>query len=221
VLTNGYGVLAGTLTGHHRDTPDNVGKWFHVHLTVAANGHDHDCAIDVDSHQSNVGVEWRVVELRPSEWQAITALAPGFHLLASTSSSGALDYPRDQRLRQNIGCLFVMMPDAFTRILEAIAGALVNAWQKGSHVEATAALEGILEIGQPVYVFGEPFTTGFGVHNVHQNQGDPLDSQWAAENAIWQDGGTIVKRANGSMVAFISKFTSQSYKTDDQGHPLP
>jgi hypothetical protein len=221
VLTNGYGVLAGTLTEHHRDTPDDVGKWFHVNLTVAAAGRNYRCAIDVDSHQSNTGVEWKVIELRPSEWQTITPLASGSHLLASTETSGALDYPRDRRLRQRLGCLFVMMPDAVTRLLEAIAEALVNRWQKGSHVEATAALEGILEVGQTVYVFGEPFETGFGVHNIHQNQGDPLGSQWADENAIWQDGGTIVKRANGSMVAFISKFTSQSYQTDNQGHPLP
>ena len=31
-----YGVLVGTLTGHHRDTPDDQGRWFHVNLDVDA-----------------------------------------------------------------------------------------------------------------------------------------------------------------------------------------
>ena len=91
MLTDGYGVLVGTLAAHHRDPPDNVGRWFHVHLSVSAQNHSYDCAIDVDSHQSNVGVEWKVIELRPSEWSVMTARAPGFHAVASNDSSGALD----------------------------------------------------------------------------------------------------------------------------------
>lgn len=59
------------------------------------------------------------------------------------------------------------------------------------------------------------------MHNIHQNQGDPAGSQWWAENAIWQDGGTLAEQPDGSWIAFINKFTSQSYRTDDQGHPLP
>lgn len=30
-----YGVLVGTLIDHHRDTPDDQGRWFHVNLEVA------------------------------------------------------------------------------------------------------------------------------------------------------------------------------------------
>lgn len=218
MLTDGYGVLVGTLTGHHRDNPDNFGRWYHVHLSVSALNHTYDAAIDVDSHQSNTGVEWKVVELLPGEWLPITDLAPGAHSLASDATSGALDYIRDPRLRQRLGCAFAWLPEALLGLLEALAPG-APAWQSGSHVEATQALEGILEVGRPVFVFGEPFHTGFGMHNIHQNQGDPLDSQWSAENGIWQDGGTLLLRANGSLVAFISKFTSQAYDTDPQGHP--
>jgi hypothetical protein len=219
MLKNGYGVVVGTLTEHHRDPPDNFGKWYHVHLGVTGGGHVYEAAIDVDSHDSAIGVEWKIVELRPGEWSGLTALADGFHTLQNNPSSGALDYPRDPRLKQRLGCVFVTMPDAIAQLLIAIAEALLLPWKKGSHVEATLALESILVMGQPTYVFGEPFTTGFGVHNVHQNQGDPIGGGHDADNGIWQDGGTIVKRADGSMVAFISKFTSQSYKTDAQGHP--
>src|SRR5262245_17609129 len=196
MLTDGYRVLSGTLTAHHRDNPNNFGKWFHVHLTVAAQGHNYDCAVDVDSHQSNTGVEWKVLTLWPMQWGSITSLSPGLYPLANTATSGALDYIRDPRL---------------------IRG---RHWRRGDHVAATNALEEILEIGRPVYVFGERFHTGFGVHNIHQNQGDPIGSQWASEDGIWQDGGTVIQRSNGSLVAFISKFTSQSYRTDNQGRPV-
>jgi hypothetical protein len=220
MLTDGYGVLVGTLNAHDRDPADNFGKWYHVHLHVGAQERTYDCAIDVDSHESSVGVEWKVLRLRAEEWSSIASLSPGYHPLAPNPRSGALDYIRDPRLRRQLGCVFAMMPDGLTRLLVSIAEALVNSWEKGSHEQATLALESILEIGRPVQVFGEPFRTGFGQHNVHQNQGDPIGSRWAAENGIWQDGGTIVLRSDGSLMAFISKFTSQSYKTDDQGHPI-
>jgi uncharacterized protein YukJ len=87
--------------------------------------------------------------------------------------------------------------------------------------DASTALERILVPGKRVLVWGEPFTTGNGMHNIHQNQGDPSGSQWWPENGIWQDGGTLAEQPDGSWIAFINKFTSQSYRTDDQGHPLP
>jgi hypothetical protein len=54
-----YGVLVGTLIGHHRDTPDDQGRWFHVNLEVMAPDGRYRCAIDVDSKQSATGVQWR------------------------------------------------------------------------------------------------------------------------------------------------------------------
>ena len=57
------------------------------------------------------------------------------------------------------------------------------------------------------------------MHNIHQNQGDPPGTQWYAENGIWQDGATVVHRPDGQYDVFLSKFTSQSYETDDLGHP--
>ncbi len=67
------------------------------------------------------------------------------------------------------------------------------------------------------YVFGEPFTSGLGVHNIHQNQGDPIGSRFDAENAIWQDGGTVVETPQGQFLAFLNKFKTQSFRTDSNG----
>ena len=79
----------------------------------------------------------------------------------------------------------------------------------------------ILNQGVRFYVFGEPFTTGKGVHNIHQNQGDPVGGGFDAENAIWQDGATIVETASGRFIGFLNKSSRrQSFKTDDLGHPI-
>jgi uncharacterized protein YukJ len=69
-----------------------------------------------------------------------------------------------------------------------------------------------------LYIFGEPFTQGLGVHNIHQNQGDPADSQWWAENGTWQDGATLIRCQDDTIVAFLNKFKTQSYETDPDGH---
>jgi uncharacterized protein YukJ len=85
------------------------------------------------------------------------------------------------------------------------------------------ALEAVLNTGvvNKVYVYGEPFSGGgLGIHNIHQNQGDPAGTGWWYENGIWQDGATIIEKSDGKLTAFINKFTSQSYVTNDQGHPV-
>jgi uncharacterized protein YukJ len=216
-----YGVLSGTLTSHFRDTPDSQGRWFHVNLRVNVGAVQYRCAIDVDSHQSNTGVEWRVVHINAGDVAAMLALPPGYHDLQHTPTSGAWDYIRSPLFRVRLGCVFAMMPDALTRLLMQIFESLLNVWQRGDHAQASTALEGILVTGKRVLVWGEPFTSGNGMHNIHQNQGDPAGSQWWDENGIWQDGGTLAEQADGSWVAFINKFSTQSYRTDDQGHPVP
>ena len=59
------------------------------------------------------------------------ALSPGYHDLQHTPSSGAWDYIRSPLFRVRLGCLFVMMPDAVTRLLMQIFEALqrVAAWR--------------------------------------------------------------------------------------------
>jgi hypothetical protein len=227
MLNDGYGVLAGTLAGFERDKPDNQGRWFHVKLSVSAAGHSYQCAVDVDSKQSNIGVQWKTVVLRPSEWTAITGLGSGFHLLRAGNVPGpgapdgkVLDYLRDGRFRANPGCVFVMRPSPFVEWLNSLVRRVVPPWEAGNNVQAAEALEALLSVGQRIWVFGEPYTNGFGVHNIHQNQGDPINSQWAQENGVWQDGATVVEVPSGGLVAFLNKFSSQSDQTDQDGHPV-
>ena len=227
MLNDGHGVLAGTLTGHQRDTPNNQGRWFHVKLSVAAGGQTFECAVDVDSKQSNTGVMWKTPMLRPAEWSTITGFTPGFQLLRAGGAPGpgapdgkALDYLRDTRFQGSPGCLFVTIPSPIIAWLNSLLRRTIPPWESGNNTQAATALEGLLSIGQRIWVFGEPFKTGAGLHNIHQNQGDPVNSRWAAENGIWQDGATIVELSGGRLAAFLNKFSTQSDRTDQDGHPV-
>src|SRR5262245_15005527 len=111
-----YGVLVGTLDRHYRDNPDNQGRWYHVNLIVKVEQSEYRCAVDVDSHQSATGVEWKVIELAPAEWATLAALPVGYHELANTSSSGAIDYCRSPGFKKKLGCATVVMPDALTKL---------------------------------------------------------------------------------------------------------
>jgi len=193
VALDGYGVLAGTLRSHRRDRPDNQGRWFHVNLDVDAPLGRYHCAVDVDSKESAVGVQWKVVPIEAALLPA-AALAAGYHDLPRAELDGALDLIRHPVL----GC---------------------GDWTSGSNLEAATALESTLVVGQRVLAFGEPFDDGLGMHNIHQNQGDPYGSRWWDENAIWQDGAIMTAQPDGSFLAFVSKFSSQAAETDDHGHP--
>jgi hypothetical protein len=92
-------------------------------------------------------------------------------------------------------------------------------WKSGTGIQALTDLEVVVSQGVRFYVFSEPFTSGLGVHNIHQNQGDPVGGGHDAENAIWQDGATIVETTQGNLVGFLNKFNTQAFKTDDLGHP--
>ena len=202
-------MLVGVLHRSFRDRPDDQGRWFHVNLEVDAPAGRHRCAVDVDSKQSTVGVEWKVLTLRSPALGPVPELPAGAHELTRTPDSGALDFHRHPALVSRPGCL-----------LGWLGGGGLPGWTSGSHVQAAEALEGILVPRRRLLVFGEPFTTGLGVHNIHQNQGDPAGSQWWDENGIWQDGATLSERPDGRFDVFLSKFSTQATRTDADGHPV-
>jgi Uncharacterized conserved protein (DUF2278) len=217
-LSHGYGLVIGTKQDYFRDPADNFGRYYHGNLIVRALGNNYKCAIDVDPKALPDGIQWRVVTLRAQDFAPIRAMPNGWHLLDSDPTSGALDYPRSLVLHPPR--LFQILPHRhwWWRFLNWLRWN--PPWNSGTGIEALTALEGVLDQAVRCYVFGEPFSTGYGVHNIHQNQGDPIGSPWAAENGIWQDGATIVEKPDGRIVAFLNKFKTQSFKTDDFGHPV-
>ncbi|GAA2804876.1 DUF2278 family protein [Kitasatospora paracochleata] len=238
-----YGVAIGTFQSFTRDPTHDFGHWYHGHLALSTPQGIYQTALDVDAPDS-VGVSYRVVDdLRTIDITGVRALADGFHPLASTPSSGALDYIRSPMLRD---------PDWLTR-LKALLRRLLALWRRPapgdpvfgpSGADRLAARLGradafrlfpwtasdgdnALDVLDPhvraatrIYVFGQSFATGLGVHDVHLNQGDPAGSQWWDTDGIWQDGAVVCEHPDGRVVVWQIRFNTQSLTTDNDGHPL-
>jgi len=231
-LDHGYGVAIGTFVSFTRDDPDDFGHWYHGKLRISTPAGQYEAALDVDT-PSGVGVSYRVVDdLTTARIPQVAALANGFHMLAQTSTSGALDYVRSPILRD--GWVIVRLRRVFRlwkpSWLDLLLGGLRRLfdwsirwrsfpWISSNGDNALNVLEAALPTATRIYMFGEPFTTGLGVHNVHQNQGDPPGPH-QAENAIWQDGGVVMQYADGKVTVWQVKFNTQSLHTDDNGLPI-
>lgn len=92
-------------------------------------------------------------------------------------------------------------------------------WVSSDGDNALDVIEPILRASQRVYVFGQRFTTGLGVHDVHLNQGDPPGSQWYDTDGVWQDGAVMSEQPDGRVVVWQIRFNTQTLRTDDAGHP--
>lgn len=83
----------------------------------------------------------------------------------------------------------------------------------------------------PVYIFGSKFgpeqaadkifgfTPTNGMHNIHMNQGNAMDTRWKKDNGSWHDGGILIQFADQWAAVFLA-FLSQSWCTDENGNPV-
>jgi hypothetical protein len=216
-LKNGYGVVIGTKSNYYRDPPDNFGRYYHGNLVVHTPNGNYHCAIDVDPKAMLDGIQWRIVNIREN-FASIKALPDGWHPLTSDASSGALDYIRSSVLHPPILIWNIRYDSWLSQFLSFIRWN--PPWKSGTGIQALTDLETIISQGVRFYLFGEPFPKGLGVHNIHQNQGDPIGGGHDTENAIWQDGGTIIETSQGEYLGFLNKFKTQAFKTDDEGRPI-
>jgi len=204
-LFDGYGVLAGALVRYGCDNRQDESHYYHCSLLVRARGPVYRCVVDLDSKQRHDGLQWKVVELPNERAVELRERPDGWHSLAMNEHSGALDYYRSEWLGPSAECIRAGCEE----------GASKTCWKYGTGHDAYRDLEPLLRRGKRIFVFGEPFRRGKGVHNIHQNQGDPSDSRWAAENGPWQDGSVMVERPDGSVAAFLSKFSTQRFCLDE------
>lgn len=225
-----YGFVVGQYRSYHRDPLNDFGKYLHGHIDVTTPSGVFSSAIDVDSPSDTVTVFRKIVKLRPEEWSSLLNQPSGYHDLPSNASSGAVDYIRDMRLRTfsllptirppyHSDTVFLKKLLPLWRIIET-----TPTWKSGTGLEALQDLESLLPGAQRVLIFGQKYENANGtrgLHNVHQNQGDPVDSRWGPANGTWQDGITIIVYADGRMSAFMNRFSTQATRTDDHGNPLP
>lgn len=209
-----YGVLVGTLNRFVREDPipGHFGSWYHGMIYVRSPAGEYECAVDV-STPAGINIRYRVItRVDPRLIQPVLSLSAGWHRLPSTPMSGALDYIRAPLFQIRLPWAPAWLRSTLQRLL--------SRWILSDGSNALDVLEAHLKEARRVLVFGDGYSEGLGVHDVHMNQGDPPGSQWFQSNATWQDGGTIIEKADGSLVAVITKFEPQSLTTDDAGHPV-
>ena len=215
-----YGVLIGPYISFHRDQPNNEGKYLHGHVVVGADGLQIDCAVDCNHSTANVNF-LHLTNLDASKLGPVTGLGNGYHALPTLTdpaapTGGALDYKRNPLISVPLGCAAI-----FYGVLDSITGKHSAVWQTNQGDTAVKTLETMLT-GAPidtVFIYGAQWQNShqsppWGMHDIHCNQGDP-PGQFQGQDGVWQDGGVIVRRPDGSYDAFIVMFTTQTLDTND------
>jgi len=185
----------------------------HVDLNINAANVQYQAAVDVN--EPNGLFQYQVFDkLDVSLFAPISGLPDGWYHLDSNPTSGAIDYARSPILQRPLGCLALIWT-----IWNAIFKTSGQTWTNVTGNEAGNALIAMVTGATKVFAFGAPYTTGKGVHDVHCNQGDP-PGQFQHLDGIWQDGCVFATKADGSLSAYLGKFSTQSLNTDNNGLPI-
>jgi uncharacterized protein YukJ len=187
-LHDGYAVLIGKVKEHHIDDPDHEGRWPHYHIEVeTSNGDLFDSAINLKS-RTEIKVQYRDFRnLDRSFFNNIVSIPDGLHRLASNSQSGALDIVRHKGLKDPICSAH---QNVTTSDLDEHRCNCTQWWLENG-INTVKLMQFYLDSVDRVYIFGEPYRNGRGLHNVHMTQGDPRGSEFANEDGIWQDGAVM------------------------------
>jgi hypothetical protein len=187
-----YGVLIGGFdhSGQHQ------GRWLHALLYLSVNGTMYECAVDVN--EPTGAFQYKILDnLDQKLFSKVGKLADGYHALKRKATSGAIDYARSP-----------------------IVDATSSVWLNVNGDEAGNALIAMVSTSTKVFVFGAPYVVGNGMHDVHCNQGDPINSTFHHFDAIWQDGCVFVQKADGTLSGYLGKFSTQTLNTDSNGYPI-
>lgn len=220
-----YGVVIGQFDHFDRDDANHYGNFFHGHVFVRAPNAAgasalYNCAVDVKYPNGNV--QYFMPKNLDASKFTVQGMPDGFHFLAATPTSGALDYVRNPLLSEPLGCAAV-----FYAVIQWLTGKLYQVWNENVGGSALNDLEAFLAADggiQRIWVFGARFLNAGqnppqGMHDVHMNQGDPPGG-FQQLDGIWQDGGIIVQRpGTGMLSGFFVKFVTQTLNTNDQGLP--
>jgi len=209
-----YGVVKGRVV---RAVPERRGRTPHVHVLVDAGGTQFRVAVGT---RSAIGAPdllyFADPDFRHPLLERLAEREDGFHPLAPSRESGALDYVRGSLVtREQMRPLPVDLPGRDNDLSEKI-GSLVDRAQ----ADPAARL----------YAFGgrwgpEPqrrdaefgFLPGNGLHDVHMNQGSP-PGRHARDNGPWQDGALLIHFARQDRwTALFLAFQSQKWSVGDDG----
>jgi uncharacterized protein YukJ len=208
-----YGVLKGRVL---RGKPERRGSTPHYQILVAA-GALFRVAVDTRARDGAPDLLFRRDDdFRHPLLESLAALEDGFHPLAPTRESGALDYVRGSLVhREEMRPLPLELPGPDNDLNE-----MIGTLAKRAREDQAARL----------YAFGgrwgpEPhrvdaefgFEPGNGVHDIHMNQGNP-PGRHAHDNGAWQDGALLIHYPGaGRWTALFLAFQSQRWNPVEPG----
>jgi Uncharacterized conserved protein (DUF2278) len=197
-----YGIVVGTVVydnitdisttkSPHLEPQQEEGKYPHYMFYVDTPSGRYQCVIDIFSRLNNdvdKSINYRLVPLRTDDnyWDSVLNLSNGYYDIPRDSNHGALDYYRHPGINKD---------------------AMTYPWLWEEHFVVGVNLptfDNIFKNVRRIWVFGQPYSVGLGIHNIHQNQGnvpgyvpqapqgsDGVDHSPA--NGLWQDGGVILE----------------------------
>jgi len=192
----------------------------HYSIEVVDNTKQYRIAVNVQSDEGS-DVEYVIFP----NWEHpiidyIQKMEPGLHPIENKNGMPALDYIRANIASPNS---FISLPmnligpnnDLNEKINQYVWRAMADS---KSRIYAFGSAWGPEEQSRD-QVFG--FLPGYGIHNIHMNQGND-DDKHKVDNGVWQDGGLIFHFSKPDQwVAIFLKFKSQSWHTkDDDGDPI-
>ena len=195
-LDDPYGVLIGTPSSWGlEDWSEDLGiggSWPHYLVELSTASGTLQAAIDLSTTGESNQVRWRELDLEESDFPEITSLGDGWQELPShtdsgASTGGALDYLRHPTLLARLNHQPWRNADDTEPLVEETNPT------SSTHRYDVPRWDALFAAGvRKAYILGEAYSGLNGVHNVHQNQGDP-EGEHSDSNGIWQDGAMILE----------------------------
>ncbi|ASA21919.1 YukJ family protein [Paenibacillus donghaensis] len=209
----GYGVLKGVAVDgkgeRDRSTPH-----YQIRM-IGEENTEYRIAVNVMSSSNESEVLYLVDEqYDASSITILPTMSNGFTHINKNNRDIALDYIRGDLFDPS---KMVPLPHDISGPDNDLNDKLQNYIGRAIKEEATIYVYGSEwgpEKNRPDKIFD--FEPGRGVHNVHMNQGN--EGRWKVDNGPWQDGGILIQFKDKWVAIFLA-FLSQSWCTDDKGHP--
>ena len=209
-----YGLVKARATSNGwlkpKPAPNEV--QYHEHFSVEVDGAKWDIAVNVGTTDSDDLLRFRLIyDIHGAVAQALEAAPAGKTDLTGTQGPPALDYASGGLLdgtgpwRDSDPMDGSEYPEPAASLRRLIDDAFKNQWD--------------------VVVLGRFYPEGFGMHDVHMNQGSrgrffhrPGDDR-NDHNDRWQDGALFAKRGALGWAAYFAMFMKQSLDNDALGNP--
>lgn len=212
-----YGFVKCRVAGRSHFAATRAGRELQYHLRVplevetAEGPRRWEAAVNVGTDDADDPLRYRLVfDFEHPLVHLLAEAEPGLHLLTDAGELPALDFLRSDVLagtgRWRESDLMDGDPErepaySLRRLFEQ---ALLHRWS--------------------VCIYGRLYSSGYGVHDVHMNQGSGGDYAQRergsrGSNAVWQDGAVLVEREKGRWAAYFAAFTQQALRTDARGDP--